>query len=69
MWEKVLKDSQSDSSNLVCLYHRLLRNNRTLSIDKMNSKELNSIIIPSKEQYLEFTLNIILSTHFHTKSP
>ena len=41
--EKVLKEIQSDSLNLVLLDHQLLKNNRTLGIEKMNS-----IIIPSK---------------------
>ena len=34
--------SESDSTNLVLLDHQLLKNNRTLSIDKMNSKEIVS---------------------------
>ena len=37
-----------DSSNLVLLDHQLLKNNCTLSIDKMNSKEIYSIVISSK---------------------
>ena len=47
-WKKVLKENQSDSSNLVLLDHQLLKNNRTLGIEKMNSKEIYSIIISSK---------------------
>ena len=43
-WKKVLKENQSDSSNLVLLDH----NNCTLGIEKMNSKEIYSIIISSK---------------------
>ena len=46
--KKVLKENQSDSSNLVLLDHQLLKNNCTLGIEKMNSKEIYSIIISSK---------------------
>ena len=46
--EKVLKESQSDSSNLVLIDHQLLKNNRTLNMDKMNYKEVYPIIISSK---------------------
>ena len=80
-WKKLLKEnqSQSDSSNLVLLDHQLLKNNRTLGIEKMNSKEIYSIIIPSKliYQYLELILkkkflSIIFNgttyTHFRIKS-
>ena len=47
-WIKVLKESQSDNSNLVLLDHQLLKNNRTLVIEKINSKEIYSIVISSK---------------------
>ena len=47
-WKKILKENQSDSSNLVLLDHQLLKNNCTLGIEKMNSKEIYSIIISSK---------------------
>ena len=43
--EKITQRNQSDSSNLVLLDHQLLKNNRTLGIEKMNSKEIYSIII------------------------
>ena len=33
-WEKVLKEIHSDSSDLVLLDHQLLKNNRTLWIEK-----------------------------------
>ena len=46
--EKFTQRNQSDSSNLVLLDHQLLKNNRTLGIEKMNSKEIYSIIISSK---------------------
>ena len=46
--EKGTGKSQSDSSNLVLLDHKLLKNNRTLGIEKINSKEIYSIIILSK---------------------
>ena len=36
-WQKVVKESQSDSSNLGLLYHQLLKNNRTVGIDKKKS--------------------------------
>ena len=39
--------SESDSTNLVLLDHQLLKKNRTLSIDKMNSKEIYSMITSS----------------------
>ena len=48
IFEKSLKETQSDRSNLVLLDHQLLKHNRTLGIKKMNSKEIYSIIIPSK---------------------
>ena len=44
----VLKENQSDISNLVLRYHQLLKNNRTPGIEKKNSKEIYSIIISSK---------------------
>ena len=37
-WKKVLKENQSDRSNLVLLDHQLLKNNRTLEIEKMKKK-------------------------------
>ena len=46
--EKVLKGNQIDSSDLVLLDHQLLKNTRTIRIEKMNSKEIYSIIISSK---------------------
>ena len=48
-WKKVIKENQSDSSNLVLLDHQLLKNNRTLGIEKMNSKEIDFINISSKK--------------------
>ena len=36
--KKILKGNQNDSSSLVLLDHQLLNNNRTLGIEKMNSK-------------------------------
>ena len=47
-WKKILKENQSDSSNLVLLDHQLLKDNRTIGIEKMNSKEIYTIIISSK---------------------
>ena len=44
----MLKENQSDSSNLVLLDHQLLKSNRTVGIGKMNSKEIYSITISSK---------------------
>ena len=46
--KKLLKQNQSGSSNLVLVDHQLLKNNCTLGIEKMNSKEIYSIIISSK---------------------
>ena len=46
--EKSTQIKLSDSSNLVLLDHQSLKNNNTLGIDKINSKEVPSIIIPSK---------------------
>ena len=46
--KKVLKENQIDSSNLVLLDHQLLKNSGTLGIEKMNSKEIYSIVISSK---------------------
>ena len=46
-WKKVLKESQSDSSNLVLLGHKLVKNNRILSISNMCYKEVHSIVILS----------------------
>ena len=43
-WKKVLIKSQSASSNLVLLDHQLLKNNRTLSIEKIIFKEVYSVI-------------------------
>ena len=62
-WKKILKENQSDSSNLVLLDHQLLKNNRTLGIEKMNSKEIYSINISSK-------VNILTSrSYFEKKFP
>ena len=47
-WKKLLKENQSDSSNLVLLDHQWLKNDRTLGIDKMNAKEIYYIIISFK---------------------
>ena len=61
--KKILKENQSDSSNLVLLDHQLLKNNGTLEIEKMNSKEIYSIIISS-------TVNLPTSrTYFEKKFP
>ena len=53
--KKYSKENQSDSSNLVLLDHQLLKN---LGIEKMNSKEICSIIIskvntPTSRIYFE----------------
>ena len=51
------------SSNLVLRDHQLLKNNRTVGIEKMNSKEIYSIIISSE-------VNIPTSrTYFEKKIP
>ena len=42
------QSNKSDSSNLVLLDHQFLQNNRTLGIEKMNYKDIYSIIISSK---------------------
>ena len=39
-WKKVLKENQSDRSNLVLLDQQLLKKNRTLGIEKMKKKNL-----------------------------
>ena len=75
-WKKILKENQSDSSNLVLLDHQLLKNNRTLGIEKMNSKEIYSINISSKVNILtsrsyfekKFPLYNFLYIHFRVKS-
>ena len=78
-WKKLLKENQSDSSNLVLLDHQLLKNNRTLGIEKMNSKEIYSIIISSKaiipisttyfeKNFLSIIFNGKTYTHFRVKS-
>ena len=46
--KKNTQRKSSDSSNLVLLDHQLLKNNCTLLIEKMNSKEIYSFIISSK---------------------
>ena len=62
-WKKVLKENQSGSSSLLFFDHQVLKNNRTLEIEKMNSKEIYSIIISSK-------VNILTSTiYFENKFP
>ena len=53
--KKYSKENQSDSSNLVLLDHQLLKNQ---GIEKMNSKEICSIIIskvntPTSRIYFE----------------
>ena len=45
---KKKKKKKSDSSNFVLLDHQLLENNRTLGIEKMNSKEIYLIITSSE---------------------
>ena len=62
-WKKIMKENQGDSSNLVLFDHQLLKNNRTLRIEKLNSTEIYSIIISSK-------VNILTSrTYFEKKFP
>ena len=46
--KKNTQRKSSDSSNLVLLDHQLLKNNCTLLIEKMNSKEIYSFIISTK---------------------
>ena len=47
-WKKILKENENDSSNLVLLDHQLLKNNCTLGIEKIRSKEISFKIISSK---------------------
>ena len=79
IFEKSLKETQSDRSNLVLLDHQLLKHNRTLGIKKMNSKEIYSIIISSKvnkptsriyfeKKFLSVVFNGKTCTHFRAKS-
>ena len=78
-WKKILKENQNDSSNLVLLDHQLLKNNRTLGIEKMNSEEIYSINISSKvniltsrtyfeKNFLSVIFNGKIYTHFRIKS-
>ena len=80
-WKKILKENHSDSSNLVLLDHQLLKNKRTEKmngIEKMNSKEIYSIIsskvnIPTsrtcfEKNFLSINLNGKTYTHFRVKS-
>ena len=53
--------NQSVSSNLVLLDHQLLKKNRTLGIEKMNSKEIYSINI-------SFKVNILTSRTYFEKT-
>ena len=46
--KKVLKENQSDSSNLVLLDHQFLQNNRSLGIEKMNYKDIYSTLYHPK---------------------
>ena len=57
-WKNILKENQSDCSNLVLLDHQLLKNNHTLGTAKINSKRIYSIIISCIviDQDLEFIL-------------
>ena len=70
--KKLLKQNQSGSSNLVLLDHQLLKNNRTLGIEKMNSKEIYSIIyhleLVLKKNFLSIIFNGKTYTHFCIKS-
>ena len=66
-WKKILKENQSDSSNLVLLDHQLLKNNRTLGIEKMNSKEIYSIIISSKVN-IPTSREFSLERYIHTSA-
>ena len=72
------KENKSDSTNFVLLDHQSLENNRTIGIEKMNSKEIYSIITSSEVNistcriYLEkkiFSLifNGKAYTHFRVK--
>ena len=48
-WKKVLRENQSDRSNLVLLYHQMLKNRHTLGTEKMNPIVMKKwIIISSK---------------------
>ena len=46
-WNKVLKESQSDSSILALIDHHFLKNNCILRLNKTNSKEIYYIITSS----------------------
>ena len=55
----VLKSSSNTSDNLIYLDHHLIKNNRLLCLQKLDSKELYSIItlnigtIPTSQKYFE----------------
>ena len=70
--KKLLEENQSDSSNLLLLGHQLLKNDRTLGIEEMNSKEIYSIINLSKlilkKKFLSIVFNGKTYTHFRVKS-
>ena len=66
-------------SDLVLLDHQLLKNNRALGIEKMNSKKIYSVIISSKvntptsrtyfeKNFLSTIFNGNTYAHFHVRS-
>ena len=61
-WKKILKENQSDSSNLVLLDHQL-----GIGIEKMNSKEIYSIIISSKVN-IPTSREFSLERYIHTSA-
>ena len=63
----VLKENQSDISNLVLLDHQLLKNNRTPGIEKKNPKEIYSIIISSKVN-IPTSRGFSLERYIHTSA-
>ena len=63
----VLKENQSDISNLVLLDHQLLKNNRTPGIEKKNPKEIYSIIISSKVN-IPTSREFSLERYIHTST-
>ena len=63
----VLKENQSDISNLVLLDHQLLKNNRTPGIEKKNPKEIYSIIISSKVN-IPTSREFSLERYIHTSA-
>ena len=70
-WKQILKQNLDISQNVIYLSYHLIKNNRLINLEKLDSKELCNIIIsntkstPTSHTYFEI---LLLHGNFHWKS-